>query len=232
MKTSIAHFGKLLVDDVLLTLLFVSKSSEVIEDGDIVTLKDSRFVHSRHLNCSICQKALNAQTYQELQNKLYCMDHRICYSCAELVKDGEPIVKCFEDRIYHQHHFKCNKCDIVLKSKWYAKSGSSFCEPCFLSEHDNNCPTCGHAVENGSDAVFCDDKVYHKDHIVCNGSSTPLAPYKKAWKWEGKLYCNSCNSKFPTAVKQKISRVKITPLSKYEQRYAQALTQWECWRET
>jgi paxillin len=94
--------------------------------------------HPEHFTCHICNESLDDRQYYEEGGKAYCEEHYIqlfgtmCVSCAQPVNTTGGIA--FLDKKYHQHCFKCSKCDKVLKDGNFTDWDS---QPMCLSCYDN-----------------------------------------------------------------------------------------------
>ncbi|KAL2295969.1 hypothetical protein Nmel_017499 [Mimus melanotis] len=118
-------------------------------------------------DCDNCKESLYGRKYIQMDNGPYCIPcydahfANTCDECKELIgHDCRELY--YEDRHYHEHCFRCFRCDRSLADEPFTCQGKELlCNDCYCSEFSSKCIACEKTVM--PDAGY----VRHLCHGLC-----------------------------------------------------------------
>ena len=150
--------------------------------------------HTNEFICSMCTVELGGKEVFEDEEKglLYCSEchsthiKKKCDTCK-----GQVIGTSIEafDKIYHPHHFVCNKCKKLLSGDYFKNEGHPVCEECFEVRKKEVCEACGLVIDGKRSDM--DDKFFHTECLKCDYCSE-LVGNSKVVKFKGNIYHETC----------------------------------------
>lgn len=113
---------------------------------------------------------LMEESYVEKDENFYCEPcfgqkfMKVCATCQQPITDNEFLR--VEDLTFHEDHFKCSKCEHVMKDDKYFHhhEGKLICSGCY-APHAITCDSCGKGILDY--AVPLKEKNYHADCLKC-----------------------------------------------------------------
>uniref|UniRef100_A0A8C3MD10 Four and a half LIM domains protein 3 n=1 Tax=Geospiza parvula TaxID=87175 RepID=A0A8C3MD10_GEOPR len=153
-------------------------------------------------DCDNCKESLYGRKYIQMDNGPYCIPcydahfANTCDECKELIgHDCRELY--YEDRHYHEHCFRCFRCDRSLADEPFTCQGKELlCNDCYCSEFSSKCIACEKTVMPGSRKLEYNGQTWHEHCFICSSCQQPIGsrsfiPDKKDY------YCVPCyESKF------------------------------------
>ncbi|KQL60649.1 four and a half LIM domain protein 3 [Amazona aestiva] len=153
-------------------------------------------------DCDNCKESLYGRKYIQMDNGPYCIPcydahfANTCDECKELIgHDCRELY--YEDRHYHEHCFRCFRCDRSLADEPFTCQGEELlCNDCYCSEFSSKCIACEKTVMPGSRKLEYNGQTWHEHCFICSSCQQPIGsrsfiPDKKDY------YCVPCyESKF------------------------------------
>ncbi|KAJ3609003.1 hypothetical protein NHX12_023531 [Muraenolepis orangiensis] len=99
-----------------------------------------------------------------------------CKECAESLYGRKYIQELFyEERHYHEHCFRCLRCERSLADEPFTPQGEGLvCNTCYCSEFSSKCVACDRTVMPGSRKLEYAGTTWHEDCFVCRGCEKPI----------------------------------------------------------
>ncbi|NXC20187.1 FHL3 protein, partial [Corythaeola cristata] len=153
-------------------------------------------------DCDNCKESLYGRKYIQMDNGPYCIPcydahfANTCDECKELIgHDCRELY--YEDRHYHEHCFRCFRCDRSLADEPFTCQGEELlCNDCYCNEFSSKCIACEKTVMPGSRKLEYNGQTWHEHCFICSSCQQPIGsrsfiPDKKDY------YCVPCyESKF------------------------------------
>ncbi|RVE66620.1 hypothetical protein OJAV_G00109360 [Oryzias javanicus] len=167
-------------------------------------------IMSERFDCKNCKKSLYGQQYIQVENEPHCitcyegLHANTCQECKEIIGHNAKEL-AFEDRYYHDHCFRCFRCDRTLADESFTSQGDVLlCSDCYCNEFSSKCVSCDKTVMPGSKILEFDGSSWHEDCFVCHSCEKPIGgeafvPNKNQYYcvpcYEGRFTprCSHCN---------------------------------------
>ncbi|CAB1350832.1 unnamed protein product [Coregonus sp. 'balchen'] len=162
---------------------------------------------SDRFDCGECKESLYGRKYIQVEDVPHCIPcydrlyANTCQECKELIAHNAREL-FYEDRHYHQHCFRCFRCDRSLADEPFTSQEEALlCNDCYCNEFSSKCVACDKTVMPDKDHYYCvpcyegrfapqcshckkalatggvsyKDETWHKECFVCTGCKIPLA---------------------------------------------------------
>ncbi|NXI48002.1 FHL3 protein, partial [Galbula dea] len=153
-------------------------------------------------DCDNCKESLYGRKYIQMDNGPYCIPcydahfANTCDECKELIgHDCRELY--YEDRHYHEHCFRCFRCDRSLADEPFTCQGEELlCNDCYCSEFSSKCVACEKTVMPGSRKLEYNGQTWHEHCFICSSCQQPIG--SRSFIPDNKdYYCVPCyESKF------------------------------------
>uniref|UniRef100_A0A6I8PMY1 Four and a half LIM domains protein 3 n=2 Tax=Ornithorhynchus anatinus TaxID=9258 RepID=A0A6I8PMY1_ORNAN len=153
-------------------------------------------------DCTKCRESLYGRKYIQTDGGPHCVpcydSHfaNTCAECKELIgHDSRELF--YEDRHYHEHCFRCFRCDRSLADEPFTcQDNELLCNDCYCSAFSSQCTACGETVMPGSRKLEYGGQTWHEHCFLCSGCEQPLGS-RSFVPDKGAHYCVPCyESKF------------------------------------
>ncbi|XP_069731484.1 four and a half LIM domains protein 3 isoform X1 [Phaenicophaeus curvirostris] len=131
-------------------------------------------------DCDNCKESLYGRKYIQMDNGPYCIPcydahfANTCDECKELIgHDCRELY--YEDRHYHEHCFRCFRCDRSLADEPFTCQGEELlCNDCYCSEFSSKCVACEKTVMPGSRKLEYNGQTWHEHCFICSSCQQPI----------------------------------------------------------
>ncbi|TNN89078.1 Four and a half LIM domains protein 3 [Liparis tanakae] len=155
-----------------------------------ITMADS-------FDCANCKESLYGRKYIQSDDSPYCIpcyDSRFsntCDECKELIAhDARELF--YEDRHYHEHCFRCFRCDRSLADEPFTSQEEALlCNDCYCNEFSSKCVACDKVVMPGTKKLEYAGSTWHEGCFVCHSCDQPIGS-KSFIPDKDEHYCVSC----------------------------------------
>ncbi|KAK1153036.1 four and a half LIM domains protein 3-like isoform X1 [Acipenser oxyrinchus oxyrinchus] len=149
--------------------------SELVAHGS-----ESEDTMSERFDCDNCKESLYGRKYIQSEDSPYCIpcyDSRFantCDECKELIgHDARELF--YEDRHYHEHCFRCFRCDRSLADEPFTSQEEELlCNDCYCNEFSSKCVACDETVMPGSRKLEYSGSTWHESCFICNSCKQPI----------------------------------------------------------
>uniref|UniRef100_A0A4W3JER2 Four and a half LIM domains 3b n=1 Tax=Callorhinchus milii TaxID=7868 RepID=A0A4W3JER2_CALMI len=129
----------------------------------------------------------NCEGYRFLDTSLdvtnYCFYSLISLTCQELF---------YEDRHYHEHCFRCYRCDRSLADEPFTcQEEELLCNDCYCSEFSSKCVACDKVVMPGTRKLEYNGSTWHESCFICHTCEQPIGS-KAFIPNKDDIYCVPC----------------------------------------
>ncbi|CAK6977391.1 four and a half LIM domains protein 3-like [Scomber scombrus] len=99
-----------------------------------------------------------------------------CKNCDESLYGRKYIQELFyEDRHYHEHCFRCFRCERSLADEPFTNQDEGLvCSDCYCNEFSSKCVACDKIVMPGSRMLEYGGSTWHEDCFMCHGCEKPI----------------------------------------------------------
>uniref|UniRef100_A0A493T8M2 Four and a half LIM domains protein 3 n=1 Tax=Anas platyrhynchos platyrhynchos TaxID=8840 RepID=A0A493T8M2_ANAPP len=131
-------------------------------------------------DCDNCKESLYGRKYIQMDNGPYCIPcydahfANTCDECKELIgHDCRELY--YEDRHYHEHCFRCFRCDRSLADEPFTcQDEELLCNDCYCSEFSSKCIACEKTVMPGSRKLEYNGQTWHEHCFICSSCQQPI----------------------------------------------------------
>ncbi|MEE6484010.1 hypothetical protein FKM82_013723 [Ascaphus truei] len=135
---------------------------------------------SEPFDCGSCKESLYGRKYIQMEEGPYCIPcydslfANTCDECKELIgHDARELY--YEDRHYHEHCFRCFRCDHSLADEPFTcQDEELLCNDCYCSEFSSKCVSCDKTVMPGSRKLEYNGQTWHEHCFICNSCKQPI----------------------------------------------------------
>uniref|UniRef100_G3PKF3 Four and a half LIM domains protein 3 n=2 Tax=Gasterosteus aculeatus aculeatus TaxID=481459 RepID=G3PKF3_GASAC len=155
-----------------------------------VTMADS-------FDCVNCKESLYGRKYIQSEASPYCIPcydslfSNTCDECKELIgHDARELF--YEDRHYHEHCFRCFRCDRSLADEPFTSQDDALlCNDCYCNEFSSKCVACDKVVMPGTRKLEYGGSTWHEGCFICHSCQQPIGS-KSFIPDKDEHYCVSC----------------------------------------
>ena len=131
-------------------------------------------------DCDNCKESLYGRKYIQMDNGPYCIPcydahfANTCDECKELIgHDCRELY--YEDRHYHEHCFRCFRCDRSLADEPFTcQDEELLCNDCYCNEFSSKCIACEKTVMPGSRKLEYNGQTWHEHCFICSSCQQPI----------------------------------------------------------
>lgn len=135
---------------------------------------------SDRFDCRNCSESLYGRKYIEVEAEPHCipcydrLHANTCQECKEVI--GHNAKELFyEDRFYHEHCFRCSRCERSLADEPFTSQDLGLvCSDCYCNDFSSKCVSCDKTVMPGSRMLQYDGSTWHEDCFTCHGCQKPI----------------------------------------------------------
>ncbi|XP_038822729.1 four and a half LIM domains protein 3-like isoform X2 [Salvelinus namaycush] len=135
---------------------------------------------SDRFDCGECKESLYGRKYIQVEDVPHCIPcydrlyANTCQKCKELIAHNAREL-FYEDRHYHEHCFRCFRCDRSLADEPFTSQEEALlCNDCYRNEFSSKCVACDKTVMPGSKKLEYGGSAWHEDCFVCHGCEKPI----------------------------------------------------------
>ncbi|XP_030606594.1 four and a half LIM domains protein 3-like [Archocentrus centrarchus] len=158
--------------------------------GERITMAD-RF------DCDHCKESLYGRKYIQSDDSPYCIPcydslfSNTCDECKELIgHDARELF--YEDRHYHEHCFRCFRCDRSLADEPFTSQDDALlCNDCYCNEFSSKCVACDKIVMPGTRKLEYAGSTWHEGCFICHSCAQPIGS-KSFIPDKDEHYCVPC----------------------------------------
>ncbi|KAF3839394.1 hypothetical protein F7725_018111 [Dissostichus mawsoni] len=148
-------------------------------------------------DCDSCKESLYGRKYIQSDDRPYCIPcydnlfSNTCDECKELIgHDARELF--YEDRHYHEHCFRCFRCDHSLADEPFTSQDDELlCNDCYCNEFSSKCVACDKVVMPGTRKLEYGGSTWHEGCFICNSCNQPIGS-KSFIPDKDEHYCVSC----------------------------------------
>ncbi|CAL8249058.1 unnamed protein product [Lota lota] len=131
-------------------------------------------------DCDNCKESLYGRKYIQSDERPYCIPcydslfSNTCDECKELIAhDARELF--YEDRHYHEHCFRCFRCDRSLADEPFTSQEEALlCNDCYCNEFSSKCVACDKTVMPGSRKLEYGGSTWHEGCFLCSSCEQPI----------------------------------------------------------
>ncbi|KAF5905813.1 four and a half LIM domains protein 3-like [Clarias magur] len=135
---------------------------------------------SERFDCDNCKESLYGRKYIQAEENPYCIPcydslfANTCDECKELIgHDARELF--YEDRHYHEHCFRCFRCDRSLADEPFtSQEDSLLCNDCYCNEFSSKCVACDKTVMPGTRKLEYAGNTWHEGCFICSSCKQPI----------------------------------------------------------
>uniref|UniRef100_A0A3P9MIY2 Four and a half LIM domains protein 3 n=1 Tax=Oryzias latipes TaxID=8090 RepID=A0A3P9MIY2_ORYLA len=170
-------------------------------------------------DCDNCKESLYGRKYIQSNDSPYCIPcydslfSNTCDECKELIgHDARELF--YEDRHYHEHCFRCFRCDRSLADEPFTSQDNALlCNDCYCNEFSSKCVACDKIVMPGTRKLEYAGSTWHEGCFICHSCEQPIGS-KSFIPDKDEHYCVPCyEDKFAprcTRCKKALSKGGVT----------------------
>ncbi|XP_075907033.1 four and a half LIM domains protein 3 isoform X2 [Nelusetta ayraudi] len=170
-------------------------------------------------DCDNCKESLYGRKYIQSDDSPYCIPcydslfSNTCDECKELIgHDARELF--YEDRHYHEHCFRCFRCDRSLADEPFtSQEDALLCNDCYCNEFSSKCVACDKIVMPGTRKLEYAGSTWHEGCFICHSCEQPIGS-KSFIPDKDEHYCVACyEDKFAprcTRCKKTLSKGGVT----------------------
>ncbi|XP_014034111.1 four and a half LIM domains protein 3 [Salmo salar] len=135
---------------------------------------------SDRFDCGECKESLYGRKYIQVEDVPHCIPcydrlyANTCQECKELITHNAREL-FYEDRHYHEHCFRCFRCDRSLADEPFTSQEEALlCNDCYRNEFSSKCVACDKTIMPGSKKLEYGGSAWHEDCFVCHGCEKPI----------------------------------------------------------
>ncbi|XP_063735963.1 four and a half LIM domains protein 3 isoform X1 [Eleginops maclovinus] len=148
-------------------------------------------------DCDNCKESLYGRKYIQSDDSPYCIPcydnlfSNTCDECKELIgHDARELF--YEDRHYHEHCFRCFRCDHSLADEPFTSQDDELlCNDCYCNEFSSKCVACDKVVMPGTRKLEYAGSTWHEGCFICNSCNQPIGS-KSFIPDKDEHYCVTC----------------------------------------
>uniref|UniRef100_A0A8K9Y2Y3 Four and a half LIM domains protein 3 n=1 Tax=Oncorhynchus mykiss TaxID=8022 RepID=A0A8K9Y2Y3_ONCMY len=156
---------------------------------------------SDRFDCDNCKESLYGRKYIQADggegDNPYCIPcydslfANTCDECKELIgHDARELF--YEDRHYHEHCFRCFRCDRSLADEPFTSQDEALlCNDCYCNEFSSKCVACDKTVMPGTRKLEYGGSTWHEGCFICHSCEQPIGS-KSFIPDKDEHYCVSC----------------------------------------
>uniref|UniRef100_A0A3Q2PSZ5 Four and a half LIM domains protein 3 n=1 Tax=Fundulus heteroclitus TaxID=8078 RepID=A0A3Q2PSZ5_FUNHE len=148
-------------------------------------------------DCDNCKESLYGRKYIQSDDNPYCIPcydslfSNTCDECKELIgHDARELF--YEDRHYHEHCFRCFRCDRSLADEPFTSQDDALlCNDCYCNEFSSKCVACDKIVMPGTRKLEYAGSTWHEGCFICHSCEQPIGS-KSFIPDKDEHYCVPC----------------------------------------